>query len=196
MQSQSRRQELRRRLESRAPSEDRYSRNTTLPTCDQRESGEQAEGEMGDPCLWMDSGHCFRKTSFFGQGVNDPGHTGCVCVDGSEYYEDRQNTGTDTTVNAEGVGQDCGEWGHTSSSYVSLSPNSRDGDREIQRADHDDTYNNTSVKVSLWVLELLSHIRHVLIPKVRPEDQCCSDPDRQNPVWEEGSEILDTNQWR
>src|SRR5437867_12428191 len=98
---------------------------------------------MGDPCLWMDSGHRFRKTSFFGQGVNDPGHAGCVCVDGSEYYEDRQNPGTDTTVDAEGVGQDCGEWSHTAASSVSLSRNCSDGNWEILRADHDGTENDT-----------------------------------------------------
>src|SRR2546430_5855746 len=53
--------------------------------------------------LAVDSSYRSRQASFLGDGIDNPGHPCRVGVDCSEYDENRKNSVTDTSVNAEGV---------------------------------------------------------------------------------------------
>src|SRR5207245_7911407 len=98
--------------------------------------------------------------------IDNPGHPGRVGVYCSEYDENRKNSGTDTSVNAEGVRENRGKWSDTASSFVSLGSNGRDSYREVQGSDYDYGEGNASVEISLWVVALVRYVGHVLIGEV------------------------------
>src|SRR2546428_4355736 len=143
----------------------------------------------------VDSSYRSWKASLLRDRIDDTGHPSRVGVYCSEDDENRKNPSANSTVNAQSVRENRGEWSDTTSSFVGLSSNSRKGDREIQSADHDDTKDNASVEVSLWVLELLRHVGHVLITKVGPEDESGCRAYRDSSVGEEWREILESNEW-